>query len=349
MKALKRFLIVIIILAAAAFFINSAYKKALGPVNPQAANEQIVLEIPSGAGAQTVAEILLQNHLIQSERAFLVMAKTKGYDRRFIAGRYALSQAQSAEEIAALLTRGAVFSETAWFTIPEGFTVEQIAGRLAEAGLIDSSRFLNLAKNPPAGVTEGFPIEPAALSADISYKLEGYLFPDTYEVEPAAGEEAILRLMLGRLFTLLGDEGLNRAAQMNLSLHEVLTLASIVEREARIDGERALIAGVFYNRLQVGMRLESCATVQYVLGENKEFLTYSDLETPSPYNTYLHAGLPPGPIAAPGLSSVEAALYPEDSPYFFFNYKYDGTGEHYFSETLAEHEENVARAEANLP
>ena len=151
-----------------------------------------------------------------------------------------------------------------------------------------------------------------------------------------------------RLFQVIGEEGLNRVAEMDRSLHEILTMASIVEREARVDHERPLIAGVFYNRLQIGQRLESCATIQYILGEYKEFLSYQDLEIPSPYNTYQHAGLPPGPIAAAGESSINAALYPEQSDYYYFNYKYDGSGEHFFSKTLQEHNQNVSRAEANL-
>ena len=153
--------------------------------------------------------------------------------------------------------------------------------------------------------------------------------------------------MLRRLETVYTEAYRQRAQELGLSMHQVLTLASIVEREGRVDWERPLIAGVFHNRLAANYPLQSCATVQYVLGEVKEVLLNEDLETPSPYNTYLHAGLPPGPIAAPGEASIRSALYPENTEYFYFVYKEDGSGEHYFSRTLSEHNANTERARRN--
>jgi UPF0755 protein len=155
--------------------------------------------------------------------------------------------------------------------------------------------------------------------------------------------------MLSRLEQIVTAEDLRRIDQLNSSLHEILTIAAMVEREGRVDHERPLIAGIIYNRLEIGMLLQIDATIQYALGETKEFLTFKDLEIESPYNTYLFGGLPPGPIAAPGAASINAALYPEASDYLFYNYKYDGSGEHFFSHNLQEHLENVAKAEANLP
>ncbi len=348
MKAVKWFIVIILIAVVAAVLLNSTYKTMLEPVDSSATDSQVIVDIPVGSGTETIAEILFDNGLIKNTLAFRIMARKNGYDHRFKAGRYILSRAMSTEEQAEIIASGEVYSETVWFTIPEGFTVEEIALRLEENGLVNNNRFLSLVKDPPPGIMEKYPLLAEAASPDIEYLLEGYLFPDTYEVYREAGEEDIIRLMVERLFQVIGEEGLNRAAEMNRSIHEILTIASIVEREARVDHERPLIAGVFYNRLQIGQRLESCATIQYILGEYKEFLSYHDLETPSPYNTYQNAGLPPGPIAAAGASSINAALNPEQSNYYYFNYKYDESGEHYFSRTLQEHNQNVARAEANL-
>lgn len=350
MKVFKRLLLIVFVLGiAAAFFLNSTYKKMLAPVDASAASNEILVEIAPGTGTEGIAQVLSEHKLIRSALAFRVLARVRGFDQHFIAGQYNLNQAMSAEELAEALIKGEVHSDTVWFTIPEGFTVEQIAQRLEEEGLAERSAFLALAETAPPALVERYPEIAAAKNEHTHYQLEGYLFPDTYEVERRASAEAIITLMTERLFAVIGEEGLERLKGLNLTLHELLTLSSIVEREARVDKERALIAGVFYNRIGIGQRLESCATVQYVLGENKEFLSYRDLETPSPYNTYLHSGLPPGPIAASGQTSIMAALYPEESDYYYFNSKYDGTGEHYFSKTLAEHDENVNKAEARLP
>ena len=252
-------------------------------------------------------------------------------------------------EIVGIIQSGEIYRETIWFTIPEGFKVEEIAAKLAEEELADEEKFLYLASNPSERILSTFPYLLEYDSSDVEYLLEGYLFPDTYEITVESDEEEIILLMLGRLDQVISLPDLAGALQeAEYSLHEILTLASIVEREGQVDHERDLIAGVFYNRLRIGQLLESCATVQYVLGETKEFLTTADTRTPSPYNTYINAGLPPGPIASPGEASIRAALFPEESDFFYFNSKYDGTGEHFFSRTLQEHNANVNKAEQNL-
>ena len=180
----------------------------------------------------------------------------------------------------------------------------------------------------------------------VDYVLEGYLFPETYQLYADSRVEEYLMAMLSQMEKIFDDDAhRNQLTDRGLTMHEILTMASIVEREAVVDHERVLIAGVFYNRLRVNRALESCATVQYALGETKEVLLFTDLHVDSLYNTYIHPGLPPGPIAAPGKASILAALYPEDSDYYYFNFKYDGTGEHYFSKTLQEHNTNVSKAE----
>lgn len=321
----------------------------LEPVDAAATDDYQIVDIPSGANAEIIAVILEDENLIQNEMVFRYYVRQHNLGQGFMAGRYQLSPSMSLQQIIEKLTTGDSYSETAWFTIPEGLRIEEIAAKLAEEGLVNSDRFLELARQPGSDLLEEFPYLQDVGNSDIEYHLEGYLFPDTYEVYTDASEEAIIRIMLHSMDSIINDpEHKERIEELDYNLHQVLTLASLVEREAAVDQERPRIAGVIYNRLEIGQLLQIDATIQYILGETKEFLLYSDLEIPSPYNTYQHTGLPPGPIAAPGKLSIEAALYPEDTDYFFYNYKYDGTGEHYFSHTYAEHLENVRIAEENI-
>ncbi len=339
-------LTVIILVAAAA--ISYLYNDMLKPVNPAAVEQYVFVEIPSGANTEDIAGILEHENLIHNQLIFRIFVRRYNLGQGFIAGKYSLSPAMSLSEIVYIIHSGDVYTETAWFTIPEGYTVEQIATRLDNEGLADNERILDLARNPSEDILEIIPFLMEVDDTDIDYLLEGYLFPDTYEIYSGSGEEDIVKMMLRRLDRIINESSQIRAAELGFSLHEILTIASLVEREAVVDHERSRIAGVIYNRLAIGQMLQIDATIQYILGETKEFLTYGDLEIPSPYNTYQNTGLPPGPIAAPGELSIEAALYPEDTDYFFYNFKYDGTGEHYFSHTYEEHLQNVRLAEENI-
>jgi UPF0755 protein len=343
-------LMVLVILALAAFVAGSNYyNQQLQPVEPEAVDDYRLIEIPSGANAVLIGELLYEAGLIRNQQVFQLHVRRYNLGHRFIAGIYNLSPSNSADQIVKKLISGDIYADTIWFTIPEGFTVKEIAQRLEAKGLVESAVFLDFARVPSAGTLERFTFLKAVTDPEVEYLLEGYLFPDTYEVYPESGVEEIVGLMLSRLEQIVTAEDLQRIDQLNSSLHEILTIAAMVEREGRVDHERPLIAGVIYNRLEIGMLLQIDATIQYALGETKEFLTFKDLEIESPYNTYLFGGLPPGPIAAPGAASINAALYPEASDYLFYNYKYDGSGEHFFSHNLQEHLENVAKAEANLP
>ncbi len=348
-KRIALVLLILLILGLAALAGGYyAYNSMLEPVDPEADNEFRIVDIPSGANLQDIAGILHREELIRSPLVFRLYIYRQGTAGEFIAGTYRLSPSMSAEEIAAVIRAGDVYAETVWFTIPEGYTVEQMADRLEENQLIDRDLFLELARRPSQDIIESFPQLEAAENPEIDYLLEGYLFPDTYEVTTDTNAEAVIKLMLGRMDRVIEEKYKQRMDEQELSLHETLTIASLIEREARVAHERALIAGVIYNRLEIGQLLQIDATIQYILGETREFLTYEDLEIPSPYNTYLHEGLPPGPIAAPGEAAIEAALHPEDTAYYYYNYKYDDSGEHYFSHTFDEHQVNVRRAEENL-
>ncbi|MBW6464734.1 MAG: endolytic transglycosylase MltG [Firmicutes bacterium] len=351
MKTIIWILIILLVLTAGgAIALFSVYNDMLEPVNPDAPESFRLVEIPQGANTEAIGELLFNEGLIQNKLAFRFYVRQRNLGQGFIAGLYNLSPTMDMEEIIAKIQSGEVYSETVWFTIPEGFTVEQIAARLDEAGLVSMESFLAICRNPSPGLLESFSFLKEVENPDIEFLLEGYLFPDTYEVYSNATEEDIISIMLNRLELILHElDYSSRMPSLNLSLHELLTIAALIEREARVDHERSTVASVIYNRLAIGMRLQIDATIQYILEEPKEFLLYADLEIPSPYNTYLNNGLPPGPIAAPGKESIDAALNPDSTDYFYYNYKYDGTGEHYFSRTLEEHNQNVTRAEANLP
>lgn len=336
--------LILVAVAAASYYYNNMLK----PVDPAAVDVHKLVEIPSGANTENIADILENENLIQNQLIFRIFVRRYNLGHGFIAGKYNLSPAMSLSEIVFKMQSGDVYTETAWFTIPEGYTVEQIAARLDNEGFADKEKVLNLARNPSQEILENFPFLREIDDPDINYLLEGYLFPDTYEIYTDAGEEEIITMMLRRLDNLINESSKIRASELGFTLHEILTIASMVEREAVVDHERSRIAGVIYNRLEIGQLLQIDATIQYILGETKESLTYADLEIPSPYNTYLNTGLPPGPIAAPGELSIEAALYPEDTDYFYYNFKYDGTDEHFFSYTYEEHLRNVRRAEENI-
>lgn len=339
--------VLLLIVAASLIYL---YKGMLEPVNSAEAETETyqIVDIPFGTTTEMIASILYNEGLIHNELVFRIFVRQHNIGPSLIAGKYKLSPAMSLNQIISIMQSGEVYTETAWFTIPEGFTVEEIADRLADEKLVDGEKFLKLAREPSDNIMASFPFLKDIDTAEINYLLEGYLYPDTYEVANDVDEEYIIMVMLQRMDQIINEAHRKRISEKGFSLHEILTIASLVEREVRVDHERNVVSGVIYNRLAIGQRLQIDATIQYALGENKEFLTYADLEIQSPYNTYLNDGLPPGPIAAPGEPSITAALYPEETDYFYYNYKYDGTGEHYFSRTYQEHLENVRIAEENI-
>jgi UPF0755 protein len=236
------------------------------------------------------------------------------------------------------LARGDV--ELVRFTIPEGVSMRDMADLLEAKGLASKERFLYLAggQDHDFKVIEG--------NTEFSGNLEGYLFPDTYTVETGITEEEIITVMVRRFAQAVLPEWSRENVDDNarkLGLHGIITLASIIEKEAKLSEERPLVASVFYNRLRLNMPLQSCATVQFALGSWKTRLTLNDLEIDSPYNTYITLGLPPGPIASPGLSSVRAALAPAASDYLFF--AADQKGGHVFSRTFREHQKAIAQVQ----
>ncbi|WP_438444251.1 endolytic transglycosylase MltG [Gorillibacterium sp. sgz5001074] len=318
-------------------------------MQPTAPGETVRVTIPQGTGSAGIASLLHHEGIIRQEWAFMLYLKYKNEGTRFQAGVYELTPGMTQGEIVAKLNRGDVVKEEMLrFTIPEGYTVSQIADKLSQEGIAAKDRFLTLADSPPAGTaprTEGIPA-----NGSYKHRLEGYLFPETYEMKKGSTEEEILNRMLGewdKKLKLLPEGWEAQLEKRGLTFHQLLTVASLIEREVAADEERALVAGVIYNRIQQKMPLQIDATIQYLFDKPKERIFEKDLQIESPYNTYLHPGLPPGPIASPGLPSVKAALWPETTPYLFYVTKKDGSGKHLFAETFEEHKKNIANSSKN--
>lgn len=301
-------------------------------------SEQIVVEIPMGSSSAGIAKILQQSGVIRNHLVFRFYARYMGYDGRLKAGEYELSPSMTIDEILAKLNRGEGIQRYIRITIPEGLRVEQVASRLEGQGVVDEDKFLRLLseKQFDYWFLEDIPQSP--------YPAEGYLFPDTYHLEEEPTEEEIIHRMLRGFEEVFDSTYRQRADELGMTVHEVVNLASIIEREAMLKEERPVISAVFHNRLQRNMLLQSCATVQYALGEVKPVLSTRDTQIDSPYNTYIYTGLPPGPIASPGRDALHAALYPADSDYLYFVLRGDNSGGHYFSKTFSEHLNNQRKA-----
>ncbi|MFD1131193.1 endolytic transglycosylase MltG [Paenibacillus provencensis] len=309
-------------------------------------DEPVVFTIEPGTGTSGIADLLEDKGLIRNALLFKAYLKLNDQGANFQAGTYAFQPGLNYDEMIAALNSGDVQKEEMLrFTIPEGYTLKQIAQKLEDEGVTDGKIFMQLVQDK-----ELFSDIPLVASIpdneNYRYALEGYLFPETYEMKKESTAEDIIRRMLTEMQDRL-DSIADLEADLkehNLTLHQLLTAASLIEREVVVDNERPLVAGVIYNRLEQDMRLEMDATVQYLLDKQKERLLYKDLEVESPYNTYRNQGLPPGPIASPSMSAIEAALAPEQSDYLFYVTKKDGSSEHLFAETYEEHLDNIEKS-----
>lgn len=291
------------------------------PVNPAGT---AIVEVAPGTSVRALGRQLEAERVIRSPVLFEAWLRLGGSARRIQAGTYALPLDRSLPAIVDILVEGRTLLTSV--TVPEGLRIEETAGRAARALGIDSAAFARAAADPLLADSLG--IE--------GRTLEGYLFPETYRVDPGIGPRELVRLMVAQFRRAFPPRWKSRADSLGRSIHEIVTLASIVEEEARVAAERPVIAGVFWNRLEAGMALEADPTVQYALGGHRERVLYQDLEVESPYNTYRHPGLPPGPISSPGRAALEATLYPDSVPYLYFFATGEG-GRHTFSETFAEH------------
>lgn len=278
-------------------------------------NKVVEVFIPRGSSPHKIAKILKDSEIISSQKLFLALIKYYGYSTKLQAGLYEFNTKDSLFTIIDKIKNG--HSKNLKITIPEGFNIKQIAKILSEKNICDKEKFVELATQQ---------------------NMEGYLFPNTYFLLPQMQEQEIIKIMNDEFNNFWTQEKEDRLKRINKSKKDVIILASIVEKEAVSDAERPVIAGVFLNRLSKGMRLESCSTVLYAMGTNKERLSFDDLKFNSPYNTYMYKGLPPGPICNPGAEAINAVLYPQTTDNLYFVSK--GNGTHFFSSTFEQHKKN---------
>ncbi|MFQ5834583.1 MAG: endolytic transglycosylase MltG [bacterium] len=292
---------------------------------PSYNQESVEILIPQGADSLRIARILSQHQLIKSPSLFILLSKIFNWEKDLKAGKYELTS-PSLIEVLHQLRKGEI--KIYRVTIPEGLPKWEVARILTSNGVVKEDVFLRLIDNPQIFKEDWtFPLPKESL--------EGYLYPDTYYFTRNENPQEVVKKFLVRFEEVVGPLYKNWRENHGLSLEEVITLASIVEKEARVSSEKPIIAAVFYNRLRKGLRLRADPTVKYALGNFRERLTFNELRTPSSYNTYLHHGLPPGPICSPGKDSIYAVLYPAKVDYLYFVAK--GNGSHQFSQTYEQH------------
>jgi len=324
-RRLERILLVPVIILTLALI--HLYITFYGPAGPVSKTRTIRVE--RGAPFSEVADRPEQEGLIRSRRGFMFAAFVMGAYRHTKAGEYAISPSMSPAEIIRMLREGEVKKYTV--TVPEGYTAREIGRLLEERGLVSGEEFMARVMDRAFAVELGVP----------GPTLEGYLFPDTYRLKKGMSAKEIAGKMVRRFKEVYEGELRGPARRRGMGMREVVTLASMIEKETSDPAERGLISSVFHNRLKRGIRLQSDPTVIYAMRAFDGNIRKKDLKTRSPYNTYIHYGLPPGPIANPGLESMRAALKPADTKYLYFVSKNDGT--HYFSRSYREHERAVER------
>ena len=283
---------------------------------------EVTIVIPEGAGTSNIANILEENNLIDSAFKFKILSKVKGYDGEFKSGEYSLNKSMKPSEIAAVIIKGVSNQES--FTIPEGFSIYKIGKMLEEKGICTMSEFESELE------TGNFDYSFLPKDIDGKDKYEGYLYPDTYNIAKNSNAHDVIKTCLDNYQDKYDKKIKKLVDKSGKSLKEIMTVASIVEREAVKSDERPLVAGVIYNRLNKNMKLQMCSTVQYILKEDKPVLSIADTEISSDYNTYINEGLPHGPICNPGMASIKAAANPEKTKYIYFvvSSKLDGSMEY---------------------
>ncbi len=319
---------------------ESSDSESDSPIEP---GGEVILTIPPGSTTEQIATILRDAGVIRSTLAFRLRARQTGVDGSFQAGQHVLRRNMSVDEAIQALQQAETFEQV--LTLIEGWRREEMAAYLQAQNALNASEFLILTASPRPG---------SSFLADLpeAASLEGYLFPDTYRIEPDTTTAQFVDRLLAQFASKIGG-AVGEGFQANgLTIHQAVSLAAIVEREAQVAAERPLIASVFYNRLRIGMPLQADPTVQYALGFQqsegrwwKKTVTYDDLRVESPYNTYANGGLPPGPICNPGLASLQAVSAPATSDYYYFVAV--GDGSHVFSRTLEEHNANVRKYQSS--
>ena len=310
---------------------NNAYRPG--------SNDYVEIDIESGSGTTKIGYVLEENGLIRSAQIFKYKTKFNKLDGKYQAGHYVLSPAMTMEQIMEMLQYGRL-KETS-FTVPEGYTLTQVAEKLDADGIVSKSEFMKALEDDydySFLPSTGYEIKDANGLVKITAKanrLEGYLYPETYRINSGADAHTVINTMLSYFKSHVYDP-LRSQIPSGYTMHEMVILASMIEEECGAEKDRKTIAGVFWNRLNLPMRLQSDVTIHYIMGNDR-----FDKNLDSPYNTYLVDGLPAGPICSPSYNSIEAAIKPEHHNYYYFVLKGDRSGECNFAETYQEHLVNV--------
>ncbi|MGN0149580.1 MAG: endolytic transglycosylase MltG [Clostridia bacterium] len=328
-------IITLIILIICCIFAGILLKDSMGV---DIAGETARIEIAEGDGMDISADKLYRDGIIKYPLLFKIQAKLGGYDKNIQPGAATVTNGMSYSDILELLITQN--RETTKIVIPEGYEVKQIAEKLCEAGLVTWDEFYEALK------PENYDYRFLQNLPERENRMEGYLFPATYEIPAGMSAHDIIDLMLAAFDSQFKDEYYEQAALFGMTVDQVITMASIVERETDENAERAKVAGVFYNRRNSGMKFQSCATVQYILGERKPVLSIADTQIDSPYNTYMYADFPIGPICNPGIECIKAALYPEATDAYYF--VLGKNGQHVFSKTYEEHLAAMAESDPTM-
>jgi UPF0755 protein len=305
---------------------------AMAPALPK--GKTVVITVRQGDSAAGIAHRLEQEGAIRNARVFTFYARRKGLASRIRPGDYRVRDNDSVQRLLSRLVAGD--AEARWVTIPEGKTASQVAEILGEKGFCSEDEFRELTRRKPKHLGVALPVSRASL--------EGYLMPDTYKLPTDANEKAIAQVMLRNWNAKVLKPNRALISKSGLTPDKAVIIASMIEREARVAKDRTLISSVVRNRLKRKMPLQIDATVIYALGRHKSAVTYADLKTDHPYNTYRNAGLPPGPICNPGAASIMAALKPATTPYLYYVARPDGS--HIFTRTYEEHQAAIRRVRA---
>lgn len=345
-KYFIKFLLILIIcvILILGIGLGNYYYQIFTPLQKISEKKEFVVK--KGEGVNKISQNLKNQKLIRSMWNFEVYIWLKKLGTKIQAGNYLLSSQMNIKEIVQILTSGQVIPNQTTIKIIEGWNYKEIGEYLESKINISKENFFAVAnetfwKNKYSFLNDNPFKNIESKLSNYFYStvlLEGYLFPDTYQIYKNATAEDIIKKMLNNFDKKLSNQMRDDIKKQNKTIFETITLASIIEKEVPNDNDRKIVAGIFYKRLREGMRLESCATINYILGNDKKQLSFEDTRVESPYNTYTNDGLSPGPISNPGLSAINAAIYPQETDYLFFLSK--PNGETVFSKTFEEHNQN---------
>lgn len=328
--------LIIVIFIAAAIIGGFFYVRYQIYFSHGAYKQNKIFEIAKGEGNAVIAEKLKKERLISGKIYFYYYLRSYKLLNKILPGEYELNGNMTIPEIAVNITNEEnILPGYAKVTFPEGWTGKQMAERL-KAKELDGDGFLSIAQKPGQDLINKYSFLTGAKN------LEGYLFPDTYFFAKDIGAENIILKILNNFDNKLSADVRAEIVKQGKTVHDILTMASILEMEVKTDEDRAIVSGIYWNRIKIGQPMQSDITLAYILGEKKKQYSTKDTQTPSPYNTYLNKGLPPGPIGNPGISAIRAALYPQDTDYNYYLSDPE-TGKTIYSKTFEEHKANKAK------